>query len=61
MTTYWKPGTGQYRIGTPEQKEFLKNFGWEPLSDKAKSTAKVKTETPEPAVEEVGDDDNKGD
>jgi hypothetical protein len=61
MTTYHKPGTQQFRVAGPDDAEFLKNFGWEPLAE-PKTSTKKKTETPEPAVEEeVGHDDNQGD
>jgi hypothetical protein len=56
MTTYWKPGTTQYRNGTPEEKEFLKNFGWEPI----KETTKKNAAQPEPTAEQGEVADTKG-
>jgi hypothetical protein len=57
MKTYHKPGTAQYRVAPLEDKEFLKNFGWELMEVK---TAKTKTAPVQPAGEEVSDDVNKG-
>lgn len=57
MITYNKPGTVQYRSGTIEEAEFLKNFGWEPVEE---PKPKKNAAKPEPTAEQREVADTKG-
>jgi hypothetical protein len=64
MITYHKPGTQQFRVAEPDQAEFLKNFGWEPMEETIvlRPVKTKKAVEPEPAAqEEVGNDNTQGD